>query len=528
MINYLREGTSLSSWLATTDHKRIGILYFFSILFFFLIGGFAAFLIRLELLSPHGWMMSNDSYNRLFTLHGVVMVWFFLIPSIPAVLGNFIIPLMLGAKDLAFPKLNLASWYLYMASGLVVLYALIRGGIDTGWTFYTPFSSVYSNSFVATAVVAVFINGFSSIFTGINFISTIHRLRAPGMTWHRLPLFIWSLYATSLIFVLATPVLAITLVCIAAERIFGIGLFDPRLGGDPLLYQHMFWFYSHPAVYIMLLPAMGVVSEIIAAFARRRIYGYAIVAYSSLAIALYGFFVWGHHMFVSGQSVYASLAFSLLSILVAIPSAIKVFNWTATLYKASVSLTSPMLYALSFIGLFTVGGLTGVMLSILPIDVHVHDTYFIVAHFHYIMVGGAVSAFLGGLHFWWPKITGKIYHEKLAQLSAMILFLGFNMTFFPQFILGYAGQPRRYHTYAEPFQLLHVLSTFGSWVLSVGYILPAIYLTHSALRGRLASANPWGAAGLEWQTTSPPPTENFLKEPIVTEAYDYLTLKEAK
>jgi cytochrome c oxidase subunit 1 len=528
MTDYLQEGSTLRSWLLSTDHKRIAILYLFSILSFFVIGGAAAGLMRLELVSPHGWMMSNDSYNRLFTLHGVVMVWFFLIPSIPAVLGNFIIPLQLGAKDLAFPKLNLASWYLYVLSGLIVIYALMRGGIDTGWTFYTPYSSIYSNSFVATAIVAVFINGFSSIFTGINFIATVHRLRKQNISWFRLPLFIWTLYATSLIFVLATPVLAVTLVCIFAERVLGIGLFDPTIGGDPLLYQHMFWFYSHPAVYIMLLPAMGVVSELIAAFSRRAIYGYKVVAFSSLGIALYGFFVWGHHMFVSGQSLYASLAFSILSVFVAIPSAIKVFNWTATLYKASVTLASPMLYALSFIGLFVIGGLTGVMLSILSIDVHVHDTYFVVAHFHYIMVGGAVSAFLGGLHFWWPKITGRLYNETLARGAAVLLFVGFNLTFFPQFLLGFAGQPRRYHIYPERFQFLHVLSSLGSLVLGMGYLLPAAYLIHSAVRGKLAGDNPWQAVGLEWETSSPPPTDNFVSPPEVPlKPYDYPTLKEA-
>jgi cytochrome c oxidase subunit 1 len=529
VTDYLEEGKTLRSWLLTTDHKRIGILYLMSILFFFVIAALAAFVMRLELMSPHGKMLTNDSYNRLFTLHGVVMVWFFLIPSIPATLGNFVLPLMLGARDLAFPKLNLASWYLFVLSGLIVLYALIAGGIDTGWTFYTPYSSIYSNSYVALAVTAIFVNGFSSIFTGLNFIVTTHRSRVRGMTWHRLPLFIWSIYATSLIFVLATPVLAITLVCVAAERLLGLGLFNPTIGGDPLLFQHLFWFYSHPAVYIMLLPAMGVASEIIACFARRRIYGYKIVGYSSLAIALYGFMVWGHHMFVSGQSVYAGLAFSLLSILVAVPSAIKVFNWTATLYRASVTLSAPMLYALSFIGLFTLGGLTGIMLAILAVDVHVHDTYFVIAHFHYIMVGGTVSAFLGGLHYWWPKMTGRLYSERLAKASAVILFLGFNFTFFPQFLLGYAGQPRRYHVYHESFQFLHVLSTFGSWILGLGYLLPVIYLSASLFRARTATDNPWGATGLEWKASSPPPTENFATPPVMNEeAYNYLTLEEAR
>lgn len=526
--SYLNHQHGLKSWLLTKDHKRIGLLYFFSMLFFFAIGAFAAVLMRLELVHPNGQMFTNDTYNRLFTIHGIIMVWFFLIPSIPALLGNFLLPLMIGAKDLAFPVLNLVSWYVFWLGGAFTLFCIIKGGVDTGWTFYAPYSSTYSNSYVTAAAVGIFINGFSSIFTGLNFIVTIHRLRAPGMTWFRLPLFVWSLYATSLIFVLATPVLAVTLLSLAVERVFHVGIFDPSIGGDPLLYEHMFWFYSHPAVYIMLLPAMGVISELIACFARRRIYGYKIVGFATFAIALYGFWVWGHHMFVSGQSPYASLIFSLFSFIVAVPSAVKVFNWLATLYRGSILLSAPMLYALSFIGLFTIGGLTGVFLATISFDVHVHDTYFVVAHFHYVMVGGTVTAFLGGLHFWWPKISGKIYNERLAKWAAVILFAGFNLTFFPQFLLGYAGAPRRYHIYPEEFQFLHVCSSLGAVVLGLGYLLPIGYLFHSALWGRAAGMNPWGAYGLEWTTASPPPEENFETPPIIDrEAYDYPVYKAA-
>src|SRR6266540_3906125 len=458
--HYLNISYGIRSWLFTTDHKRIAWLYLLSVTLFFFIGGFFATLIRLELLTPQGDLVQSETYNKLFTMHGVTMIFFFLIPSIPAVLGNFLVPMMIGARDLAFP--------------------------------------------------------------GLNFIVTIHKMRAPGMTWFRLPLFIWAHYATSIIFILGTPVIAITLLLVGLERIFRLGIFDPSLGGDPVLFQHLFWFYSHPAVYIMVLPAMGVVSELIACFSRKRIFGYSIVAFASLGIAVIGFLVWGHHMFVSGQSVHAGMVFSFLSMVVAIPSAIKVFNWTATLYKGSISYDAPMLYALGFIGLFTMGGLTGLFLATLGINVHVHDTYFVIAHFHYIMVGGSVMGYLGGIHFWWPKMTGRRYPEGWARLAALIIFLGFNLTFFPQFVLGYIGMPRRYHVYPPEFQVLNVMSTSGASILAVGYLLPFSYMIFSLRYGAVAGRNPWGARGLEWQTPSPPPTENFERTPIVTEgAYAY-------
>jgi cytochrome c oxidase subunit I len=521
-VDYLNAGYGPKSWFLTTDHKRIAILYMISITIFFFIGGFFALLMRLELLTPQGDLVSAHTYNELFSMHGIVMVWFFLIPSIPAVLGNFLVPLMIGARDLAFPKLNLLSWYLYIFGGIFTLVAMITGGIDTGWTFYTPLSSAYSTTNVIPVVTGIFILGFSSILTGINFIITIHKMRAPGLTWFRLPLFIWAQYATSIILVLATPVLAITLLLLAVERVFGVGIFNPALGGDPLLFQHLFWFYSHPAVYIMVLPSMGVVSELITCFSRKRIFGYYFMAAAIMAIAALGFLVWGHHMFVSGQSVYAGMVFSALSYLVAIPSAVKVFNWTATLYKGNISFQTPILYAFGFIGLFTIGGLTGLFLAALAVDVHVTDTYFVVAHFHYIMVGGAVMGYLGGLHYWWPKMTGKLYPEGWAKLSALILFVGFNLTFFPQFILGYMGMPRRYHVYPPEFQVLNVLSTAGATILGVGYLIPFTYLIWSLRKGKPAGPNPWNATGLEWKTPSPPPPHNFDETPVVTEeAYAY-------
>ena len=520
--NYLNVEYGWKSWLLTTDHKRIGLLYLASITFFFFIGGLFALLIRLDLMTPPGDLLTSEGYNKMFSMHGIIMVFFFLIPSIPAVLGNFVIPMMIGARDVAFPRLNLLSWYLFNIGGVCMLYTVVNGGVDTGWTFYPPYSSSFSNTNVAMAVTAIFIAGFSSIVTGLNFIITIHTMRAPGMTWFRLPLFIWSLYATSLIQVLGTPILAISLALVAGERLLHLGVFDPAYGGDPILFQHLFWFYSHPAVYIMVLPSMGVVSELVPTFARKEIYGYTVVAFSSVAIAVFSFLVWGHHLFVSGQSIYIGMIFSLLSYAVAIPSAVKVFNWTATLYKSSVSLQTPMLYAFGFIGLFTIGGLTGLFVAALGIDIHVTDTYFVIAHFHYIMVGGAVMGYLGGIHYWWPKISGRMYPELWVKLSALIIFVGFNLTFFPQFILGYQGMPRRYHAYPPEFELLNVMSSAGASILGVGYILPLIYLAWSMRYGEKAGPNPWPATGLEWQTPSPPPRENFPEIPVVTwNAYDF-------
>jgi cytochrome c oxidase subunit 1 len=514
--SYLTDGLTLRSWLLTTDHKRIALLYLGTITAFFFVGGIAAALVRLNLIVPEGLLGSAETYNRLFTMHGVIMVWFFLVPAVPVTLGNFLVPLMLGARDLAFPRLNLFTWYLFIAGGAITLWALFVGGIDTGWTFYTPLASTYSKGHVVLAAVGIFISGFASIATGLNFIVTIHRLRAPGLSWYRMPVFLWSIYSVSVLLVLATPVLAITLLLLAMERLFHIGVFDPAIGGDPLLFQHLFWFYSHPAVYIMILPGFGVVSEIIPTFSRKTLFGYKFVVWASVSIAIISFFVWGHHMFVAGTSVYSAVLFSILSYLVAVPSAIKVFNWLGTMHKGFVRFDAPMLYALGFIGLFTIGGLTGLWVAALAADVHLTQTYFVVAHFHYIMVGGMVSAYFGGLHFWWPKITGRMYPEMWARVAALIMFIGFNITFFPQFILGLLGMPRRYFSYSPEFQVLNVLSSAGASVLAGAYLLPLAYLTWSLFHGERAPANPWGATGLEWQTASPPPTVNFVETPVVT------------
>ena len=514
--NYLNVAYGVKSWLLTTDHKRIALLYLVSVTLMFFVGGAAATLIRLNLLTPTGGLVTADTYNKLFSAHGIIMVFFFLVPVVPVVLGNFFLPMMIGARDLAFPRLNLASWYVYMVGGVLILWVIFSGGVDTGWTFYTPFSSKASHTNVIPAMLAVVIGGFSTIFTGLNFVVTTHRLRAPGMTWFRLPLLVWSLYATSIIMLLGTPVLAMVLILVGVERLWGIGIFDPALGGDPVLFQHLFWFYSHPAVYIMILPGMGIVSEIIPCFARKNIFGYTAVAFSSIGIAVLSFFVWAHHMFVAGQAVYAAMIFSFMSYLVAVPSAIKVFNWTATLYRGSVTYHTPMLFSLGFIGLFTMGGMTGLMLAALGLNVHVHDTYFIIAHFHFIMVGGMVMAYMAGLHFWWPKMTGRLYPEGWGRLAALIVFVGFILTFLPQFVLGYLGMPRRTHIYAPEFQVLNVMSTAGASILAVGYLLPLVYLIWSLRYGKEAGPNPWGATGLEWQTPSPPPPDNFAEPPIVT------------
>jgi cytochrome c oxidase subunit I len=524
--NYLTAAYGWRSWLFTTDHKRIGILYLVTVTLMFFLGGAAATLIRLHLIAPNqlpnSGLVTADTYNKLFTAHGVIMVWFFLIPVIPTALGNFVIPMMIGARDLAFPRLNLLSWYIFVFGAAWTLWAIVAGGVDTGWTFYTPFSSKSSHTNVIPAATGIFIAGFSTILTGLNFVVTVHRMRAPGLSWFRLPLFIWSLYSTSLIMLLATPVLAITLVLIAVERVFGIGIFDPALEGDPVLFQHLFWFYSHPAVYIMILPGMGVVSEVITCFSRKHIFGYQFVAWASVGIAVLSFLVWGHHMFVAGQGLYGSMTFSILSYLVAVPSAIKVFNWTATLYRGSISFEAPMLFCLGFIALFTIGGLTGLMLAALGVDLHVHDTYFIIAHFHFIMVGGMVMAYFAGLHYWWPKMTNRMYSQVWSRLSALIIFVGFMLTFLPQFVLGYLGMPRRYHSYPPEWQVLNVLSSAGASILAVGYLLPFTYLIYSLFYGKPAGPNPWGATGLEWQTPSPPPTENFATPPVVTtDPYEY-------
>jgi cytochrome c oxidase subunit I len=498
-VSYLSKENGILSWLLTGDHKRIAILYLISITFFFFIGGALAGLIRLELLTPQADLMATDTYNKVFTMHGIIMIFFFLVPSVPA------------------------------AGGILAIYTMAAGGVDTGWTFTTPLSTHYVNTNVLTTGLAVFIAGFSSIFTGLNFIVTIHKMRCPGMTWFRLPLFVWANYAASILMVLGTPVLAITIVLIALERTIGIGVFDPAKGGDPILFQHLFWFYSHPAVYIMILPGMGVINETISTFSRKRVFGYTAVAFSSVAIAIFGFFVWAHHMFIMGISNYAVLVFSLLTMMVAVPSAIKIFNWTFTLYKGSITFETPMLYTFGFMGLFTIGGMTGVFLGATGTDIHLTETYFIVAHFHFIMVGGMLMAFLAGIHFWWPKMTGRMYPEKISQLAAVVTFIGFNLTFFPQFILGTLGMPRRYASYPPEFQVLNVFSTAGATILGVGYLLPILYLTWSLKYGEIAGNNPWQATGLEWQTQSPPLTENFIKTPIMDhEAYDYDWLERQK
>ena len=520
--NYLNHETGLWSWLTTRDHKRIGIMYCLSLAVVFFAAGMLAMAIRAELIAPGQTVMDADTYNQVFTMHGIMMVFLFLVPSIPAILGNFVLPLQIGAKDVAFPRLNLASWYVYMAGAIMTIVALVTGGVDTGWTFYTPYSSSTGGG-ILWMTAAIFVAGFASIFTGINFIVTIHKMRAPGMTWNRLPLFIWGLYATSIVQVLATPVIGITMLLLILEQSLGIGIFDPALGGDPILFQHFFWFYSHPAVYIMILPAFGILSELIATFSRQRIFGYRAIALSSVAISLLGFMVWGHHMFVSGQSAVSSIIFSLITFLIGIPSGIKVFNWVATMYKGSIWLQTPMLYALSFLFLFTIGGFTGIMVGVLAVDVHLHDTYYVVAHFHYVMMGGSVMALLGGMHYWWPKMTGKMYNETLGKIAVALIFIGFNLTFFTQFILGAQGMPRRYYDYVEKYAPLHELSTYGSWVLGLGLFLVLGYAIHSLYWGKKAPANPWAAATLEWTNVAAlPDPHNFLRTPLVTRGpYDF-------
>ena len=519
--NYLKASRGIGSWLVTYDHKRIGLMYLTMVSLAFLIGGVFALLVRLELFTRGKTIVDAETYNRFFTLHGAVMVFLFIIPSVPAALGNFFLPIMIGAKDVAFPRVNLLSYYIYLVGAALALMSIILGSVDTGWTFYTPYSVQTVNS-VISMTFAVFVLGFSSILTGLNFLVTVHTMRAPGVTWARLPLFVWGMYATALIQVLATPVLAITLLLLIAERFLGIGIFDPKLGGDPVLFQHFFWFYSHPAVYIMIVPGMAITSELIATFSRRAIFGQFAIAMSSVALAILGFLVWGHHLFVAGMSEFATMAFSALTFLVAIPSGVKVFNWTATLYKGSILWASPMLYAMAFIFLFTIGGLTGLFLGTLSVDVHLTDTYFVVAHFHYVMMGGTVIAFLGGLLYWWPKMTGKMHDEVKAKIGFVFVFIGFNAVFIPQFIMGSRGMPRRYYDYLPQFEPFHQASTIGSWILAMGLFITGYTLLEALWRGKPAPRNPWGSAAYEWMTDTPPCLANFHKTPVFTRGpYDY-------
>ncbi|MBX3182667.1 MAG: cytochrome c oxidase subunit I [Polyangiaceae bacterium] len=519
--SYLTNERGFLSWLLTLDHKRIGVMYLMGVLFSFALGGFFALAVRTELLTPGHTVMEADTYNQMFTLHGAVMVFLVIIPGIPAALGNFVLPIQLGAKDVAFPRLNLFSFHLWLIGALFLVLSMYLSAADTGWTFYTPYSTTTTTA-VIPATFGAFILGFSSIFTGVNMIVTIHKLRPPGMHWFRMPLFCWAIYATAIMQVLATPVLGITLLMLIVERALHVGIFDPALGGDPVLYQHFFWFYSHPAVYIMIVPAFGVISEVIAAFSRKRIFGYKFIALSSVAIAILGFLVWGHHMFTSGQSVLAGTIFSAISFMIAIPTAIKIFNWLGTMYQGRIFLDTPMLYALAFLWVFTIGGVTGMYLAVMSTDVHLHDTYFVVAHFHYVMMGGAITAFFAGLHYWWPKITGRMYDEKPGRIGAIIVFLGLNLTFFPQFIMGSQGMPRRYYNYLEEFTIYHQLSTVGAYLMGVGFLLAGINFYRSLRKKPDAPKNPWGARSLEWLTTSPPPYYNFHKPPVVDFGpYDY-------
>ncbi len=522
--NFLNVTKGFMSWAATLDHKRIGIMYLIGVTAAFLAGGLFALLVRLHLWEPTGALFDNATYNQIFTLHGAFMVFIFVIPAIPGSLGNIVLPIMLGAKDVALPRLNLLSFYLWVTGTCFALYAILAGGFDTGWTFYAPYS-LYTNQAVISIGLGIFILGFSSIFTGLNFIVTTHKLRAPGMTWFRMPLFVWAIYATSILQVLATPVLGITILLVAFERLYGVGIFDPRLGGDPVLFEHFFWFYSHPAVYIMVLPAFGIISELVTVHSRKPLFGYKLIAFSSIAIAVISFLVWGHHMFTSGQSTYAMFAFSFLTFFVAIPTAIKEFSWVATIWKGSIAMNSPMLYTLAFLIIFAIGGLTGVILGALNVDIHLHDTYFVVAHFHYVMMGSIALAFFAGLHHWWPKIFGVMYNEGLAKLACGIIFIGFNATFIPQFVMGSRGMPRRYATYIEDYQPFHQASTIGAMVLGAGVALMVGYLVHSLLAGKKAMQNHWGGVTLDWMSPTPPPLENFDEAPVVTtEVYDYSTL----
>ncbi len=538
-LNYLNNQKGIWSWLTTLDHKRIGLMYLFSIMLFFFLAGIFALILRAELAQAGPDFLTPQQYNVVFTLHGAIMIFLFVVPGIPATMGNFLIPLMIGAKDVAFPRLNLLSYYVYVVGAIMAVLSLaapvdifpaflkhvfvsagLTGPADTGWTFYAPYS-LQSGAAVVWMTGAAFVLGFSSILTGLNFIVTIHKLRAPGMTWDRLPVFIWGSYATAVIQTLATPVVGITLLLLIMERTMGIGVFDAKLGGDPVLFEHMFWFYSHPVVYIMVLPAFGVVGEIIPVFSRKPLFGYKMVCYASLAIALVGFLVWAHHMYVAGISDFSAIYFSIATFSVAIPTAVKVFNWVSTMYKGSISFETPMLYAMGFVFLFMIAGTTGIYLATLATDVFYHDTYFVVAHFHYTIQGGAVIGLMAALHFWFPKMSGKMYNEPMAKIGWVLVFVGFNLTFLPQFVLGMEGMPRRYFDYPPAFQPMHTLSTVGAYINGFGYTFALMNLLWAAFFSKVkAPKNPYNSLSIEWQTESPPILENFAEQPVVDD-YPY-------
>ena len=526
-VNYLNATKGLKSWLLTLDHKRIGVMYLVTILTFFMVGGLLALGIRAELFTPEGDLFTAATYNKMFTLHGAIMVFLVLVPAIPASIGNFVLPLMLGQKDVAFPKLNLASFWIYIFGAGFLVFTLIQGGVDTGWTFYTPYSSDHASGSVVLTLTGAFILGFSSILTGLNFIVTIHKMRAPGQTWRKMPLMLWALYATSVIQVLATPVIAITLFLLIFERILEIGIFDPSMGGDPVLFQHFFWFYSHPVVYVMVLPAFGVISETVSVHSRKHIFGYMAIAGSSVSIAAVGFLIWGHHMFLSGQSELQGAIFSFLTFGVAVPTAIKNFSWIATLWKGSIRWNTVMFYTLGFIWIFLIGGLTGLFLATMATDVHLHDTYFVVAHFHYVMMGGTLFALVTAIHHWWPKMTGKMFNETIGKVTFWLAFIGYNLTFFPQFVAGTQGMPRRYHQYVPEFEIWMQASTIGSFIFGAALFIMLGYLIHSLVKGVKAPHNPWGGVSLEWETATPPIEHNFHGLPLCTKGpYDFDEIEE--
>ncbi len=505
-----------------TDHKVIGIQYLVTAFVFYLIGGLMAVAIRVELATPDSDFLDPSLYNAFMTNHGTIMIFLWVVPSAIGGFGNFLVPLLIGARDMAFPRLNAIAFWLNPPAGALILASFLFGGAQSGWTAYPPLSEITATTAQSMWILAIALVGTSSILGSVNFLVTILKMKVPSMKWTQLPLFCWAMVATSLLALLATPVLTIGLVLLLFDINFGTSFYKPDAGGNVVLYQHLFWFYSHPAVYLMILPVFGIMSEVIPVHARKPIFGYQAIAYSSLTICIVGLFVWVHHMFTSGTPGWMRLFFTVSTLFVAVPTGVKIFSWVATLWGGKIRFTSAMLFALGLLSMFVFGGISGVTLGTAPFDIHVHDTYYVVGHFHYVLFGGSVFGIYAGIYHWFPKMTGRMMNETLGKIHFILTFIGTHLTFLPMHQLGLQGMPRRVAMYDPQFTSINQLCTIGAFVLGISVIPFAINIIWSWMRGTPAGDNPWNALTLEWRTSSPPLIENWEVSPVVTYGpYDY-------